>query len=159
MSTKLVKKLLRQTNALDVGSEEQPSKREQSSRKLSKKRGGESRQKRQGEERSDGKIDPVAKHVQMILQYDKAIARYADSGSRVVNKRLRDQRVETKKRKKAKMVDGSGVGQGFSGGPAAARLEHESTFNKKKHARRKEMESMRELARKLQKSKKRKGSS
>ena len=107
--------------------------------------------KRDGKKTSDDvtRVDPATAHLNAILQFDQAIERYSSNGERSLKRKNHENEAETKRRKKARQSNISGGGSArSSSGPS---LKLETTFNKKREAKRLEAKRLAELARALKK--------
>ena len=161
MSTKLVKRLLRQTCVFDeTPAPEANGKGSVKSLGREKKRCKEKAIRRHNLSSAAASPgadvhDPVQFMVGEMLRYDRAISRHSDREGRALKRRLKNDHTERRRQKKARASDG-GSGSGHSRGSSAPRLELEPTFNKKNEAKKKEMKSIEDLAKMLQKSKKKK---
>ena len=97
----------------------------------------------------DTRADPATKHLNAILQFDQAIQRYSSNGERSLKRKTKENDAESKRRKKARQADISGGGSArSSSGPS---LKLETTFNKKRQAKRLEAKRLADLARALKK--------
>lgn len=90
------------------------------------------------------RVDPATAHLNAILQFDQAIERYSSNGERSLKRKNHENEAETKKRKKARQSNiSSGGSARSSSGPT---LKLETTFNKKREAKRLEAKRLADLA-------------
>jgi hypothetical protein len=145
MSAKLVKKLLQQTRALDAQDEET----QEINMALQKKK---RRKLAASQIKTIYDVDPIQKKVNAMLQFDRSISKYSTSGDRELQKTMKQHQKETKKRKlTAEVTSGHGVGNTRCSSSRNAQQKQERTFDKKRNAEKKKTNSLRNLARMLQK--------
>ena len=98
--------------------------------------------------------DPATAHLNAILQFDEAIERYFSNGERSLKRKVKDNEIVTKRRKKARQADISGAGSARSNSGPSLKLE--PTFNKRRAAKKLEAKRLADLARALKRGVKKK---
>lgn len=150
MSARLTNRLLKA-----VVSAEQQRQEQTKSTKSKKKDASKMMKKRERKKASAAtvddvtRVDPTTAHLNAILQFDQAIERYSSNGESSLKRKNKENEAESKRRKKARQADISGGGSArSSSGP---NLKLETTFNKKREAKRLEAKRLADLARALKK--------
>ena len=135
-----------QVDGVDGGSKTKTTKSKKDASKMMKKRDRKASAATVGDVT---RVDPATAHLNAILQFDQAIERYSSNGERSLKRKLKENEAETKRRKKARQADSSGGGSARSNSGPSLRLE--TTFNKKREAKRLEVKRLADLARALKK--------
>ena len=128
-------------------------------KRISKKDGSKYSKKRERKKSvaatDDGaRDDPATAHLNAILQFDEAIERYFSNGERSLKRKVKDNEIMTKRRKKARQADISGAGSARSNSGPSLKLE--PTFNKRRAAKKLEAKRLADLARALKRGVKKK---
>ena len=155
MSARLTNRLLKavvsaeqqrqeQVDNVDGGSKTKTTKGKKDASKVMKKR-----DRKASAATIDARVDPATAHLNAILQFDQAIERYSSNGERTLKRKHKENDIAISRRKKARQANISGGGSArSSSGPS---LKPETTFNKKREAKRLEAKRLADLARALKK--------
>lgn len=157
MSARLTNRLLKavvsaeqqrqeQVDGVDGGSKPKTTKSKKDASKMIKKRG---RKASAAAVDNVTRVDPATAHLNSILQFDQAIERYSSNGERTLKRKHKENEIAISRRKKARQANISGGGSARSSSGPSLRLE--TTFNKKREAKRLEAKRLADLARALKK--------